>query len=142
MVMNPGIYCVNEVVKLSDQHLNLFGHNVTIYIRSGYDFNIQQGTIILDAPDDGPYAGYLFIVDSDFTGQVPNCIINGDSSNTYTGTIFAPYCDITINGGNQTTSYTAQVIGYTVTILGNADTDLYYDINQSAQSDPKLGLMR
>jgi len=142
MIMNPGIYCVNDVVKLNDQQLDLYGQDVTIYIRNGYDFDIQGGRIRLDAPDDGPYAGYLIIVDSDFTGTVPDCHINGDSSNTYTGTIFAPYCDIIINGGNDVTSYTAQIIGYTVTVLGNAVTNLFYDINSSAQSAPKIGLMR
>ena len=141
VIMNPGIYCVNDVVKLVDHHLVLYGHDVTIYIRAGYDFDIQGGTITLDAPDTGSYAGYLFIVNSDFTGTVPDCHINGDSSNSYTGTIFAPYCDIIINGGNDTTSYNAQVIGYTVTILGNAHTDLYYNVNDVAENTPKVGLM-
>ncbi|HET9907162.1 MAG TPA: hypothetical protein VFQ23_10990, partial [Anaerolineales bacterium] len=142
VIMNPGIYCVNDVVKLSDHHLDLYGHDVTIFIREGYDFDIQGGRIRLDAPDTGDYAGYLLIVDSNFTGQVPNCIINGDSENEYTGTIFAPYCDITINGGNDTTTYNAQMIGYTVSILGNAHTNLFYDTNNTAQSTPKIGLMR
>jgi hypothetical protein len=142
VIMNPGIYCVNDVVKLSDQHLDLYGHDVTIFIREGYDFDIQGGRIRLDAPDSGDYAGYLLIVDSNFTGQSPNCVINGDSDNEYTGTIFAPYCDITINGGNDTTSYNAQVIGYTVAVLGNATTNLYYDVNNTAESTPKIGLMR
>ena len=142
MIMNPGIYCVNDMIKLSDQHLILTGHDVTIYIRAGYDIDIQGGTITLDAPDTGEYAGYLLIIDSNFTGQVPDCHINGDSSNTYVGTIFAPYCDLTINGGNEVSSYTAQIIGYTVTILGNSQTDLHYDVNNSAQNTPKIGLMR
>ena len=142
MIMNPGIYCVNDVVKLIDQHLILTGHDVTIYIRAGYDLDIQGGTITLDAPDTGPYAGYLIIIDSDFTGTVPDCHINGDSSNTYIGTIFAPYCDLIINGGSDLTSYTSQFIGYTVAILGNAETELHYDINNSAKNQPKIGLMR
>lgn len=142
VVMEPGIYCVNDVVRLTDQNLILIGHDVTIYIRSGYKFSIHGGTIDLDAPDDGPYAGYLIIVDSDFTGSVPDCIINGDSANTYVGTIFAPYCDLTINGGSDSTSYTAQMIAYTVAIEGNAETNLYYDENVSAENQPKIGLMR
>jgi len=141
VIMNPGIYCVNDVVKLNDHHLVLYGHDVTIYIRAGYDFDIQGGTITLDAPDSGTYAGYLMIVDSNFTGTVLDCHINGDSSNSYTGTIFAPYCDIIINGGNETTSYNAQVIGYTVAILGNAHTDLFYNVNDVAENTPKIGLM-
>ena len=142
VVMNPGIYCVNNVVKLSDHHLILTGHDVTIYIRAGYDFDIQGGKITLDAPDSGSYAGYLLIVDSTFSGTPPKCKINGDSANTYTGTIFAPYCEIEIDGTSGTISYTAQFIGYTVSILGNATTQLYYDVNSSAQSNPKIGLMR
>jgi hypothetical protein len=140
--MNPGIYCVNEVVKLSDHHLVLTGHDVTIYIRSGYKFSIQGGTITLDAPDDGPYAGYLIIVDTDFSGSVPDCFINGSSTNTYVGTIFAPYCDLTVDGGSESTSYTAQMIAYTVAIQGNATTNLYYDENVVAENTPKIGLMQ
>ena len=140
--MNPGIYCVNDVVKLTDNHLVLVGHDVTIYIRSGYKFSIQGGTIDLDAPDDGPYAGYLIIVDSDFSGPVPDCFINGNSTNTYVGTIFAPYCDLTVDGGSDATSYPAQMIAYTVAIQGTAETNLYYDENVSAENQPKIGLMR
>lgn len=142
MIMNPGIYCVDDVVKLQDHNLVLTGHDVTLFIRSGHDIDIQGGTITLDAPDTGPYAGYLIIVDSDFTGTVPDCHINGDSSNTYEGTIFTPYCDLIINGGNDTTTYSSQMIGYTVTILGNATTNLNYVQGQNAQSEPKIGLMR
>ena len=142
MIMNPGIYCVNDMIKLSDQHLILTGHDVTIYIRAGFDIDIQGGTITLDAPDTGPYAGYLMIIDSNFTGSVPDCHINGASSNTYIGTIFAPYCDLIVNGGNDLTSYTSQFIAYTVAIVGNAETQLHYDINNSAQNQPKIGLMR
>jgi Flp pilus assembly protein TadG len=140
--MNPGIYCVNEVVKLTDQKLKLSGHNVTIFIRSGYYFSIQGGTISLDAPDTGSYAGYLIIVDSNFTGSPKNCTIDGNASNTYIGTIFAPFCNLTINGTSDPTAYSSQIIAYTVKLNGNAAVNLTYDESLNAQSQPKIGLMR
>jgi hypothetical protein len=89
-----GVYCVDSVVKLQDTHLVLTGEDVTFYIRTGGQFDVQGGHIELDAPDPGqPYAGYLLIINSDFTGTPPNCTINGDSTNIYIGTIFAPFCD-------------------------------------------------
>lgn len=71
IVMMPGVYCVDDVIKLRSRNLVLSGHDVTIYIRSNNYFQIEGGTINLDAPDSGPYAGYLIIVDSDFTGTPP-----------------------------------------------------------------------
>ncbi len=142
VVMNPGVYCVNDMVKVTDQHLVLTGHNVLIYIRNGYAFSLQGGSIQIDAPDVGDYAGYLIIVDSDFTGSSKNCVIDGNSTNTYTGTIFAPYCNLTVNGTSDATSYNAQMIAYTVKLNGSAAVNLTYVESQNAKSDPKVGLMR
>jgi hypothetical protein len=58
------------------------------------------------------------------------------------GTIFAPYCELTVNGNSDTASYDTQIIGYTVTINGTANATLYYDAENNAESDPKLGLMQ
>jgi Flp pilus assembly protein TadG len=140
--MNPGIYCVNDVVKLTDQHLQLTGHNVTVFIRKGYSFSLQGGSIVIDAPDSGDYAGYAIIVDSDFTGSPKNCVIDGNSENSFTGTIFAPYCNLTINGTSDPTSYSAQLIAYTVKLNGSAAVNLTYNVSDNAKSQPKVGLIR
>jgi Flp pilus assembly protein TadG len=142
VVMAPGIYCIEDMVKLNDQHLILTGTDVTIFIRSGFKFDIQGGTIQLDAPSTGPYAGYLIIVDSNFAGSPLNCSISGNGSNSYIGTIFAPYCNLTINGTSAPTSYSAQVIAYTVKINGSAAVNLSYNESVNAQNEPKIGLMR
>jgi hypothetical protein len=115
---------------------------VTIFIRSGFKFDIQGGTIQLDAPSTGPYAGCLIIVDSNFAGSPLNCSISGNGSNSYIGTIFAPYCNLTINGTSAPTSYSAQVIAYTVKINGSAAVNLSYNESVNAQNEPKIGLMR
>jgi len=142
VVMAPGIYCIEDMVKLNDQHLILTGSDVTIFIRNGFKFDIQGGIIQLEAPSTGAYAGYLIIVDSDFTGSPENCSISGNGANSYIGTIFAPYCNLTINGTSDPTSYSAQVIAYTVVINGNAAVNLSYDESVNAQNEPKIGLMR
>jgi len=142
VVMSPGIYCVNDMVKVTDQHLVLTGHDVTIYIRNGYAFSLQGGSIQIDAPDTGDYAGYLIIVDSDFSGTPKNCTIDGNSANIFTGTIFAPYCNLTVNGTSDATSYSSQMIAYTVKLNGSAAVNLNYVEGENAKSDAKMGLMR
>lgn len=140
--MEPGVYCVNDMVKLNDQQLHLTGVDVTVFIRDGYKFDITGGEIDLDAPATGPYAGYLIIVDTDFSGSPENCTISGNGLNSYVGTIFAPYCNVTINGTSDPTSYSAQIVAYTVKLNGNAAVNLYYNAGDQAQSQPKIGLMR
>ena len=140
--MMPGVYCVDDVIKLRSRSLVLRGHDVTIYIRSNNYFQIEGGTINLDAPDDGPYAGYLIIVDSDFTGTTPQCSLDGNSINTYEGTIFAPYCDVKVNGDSTGANLDAQIIGNTVTINGGATMNINYDIDKVVHTPRRVGLIR
>jgi hypothetical protein len=142
IVMMPGVYCVDDVIKLRSRNLVLSGHDVTIYIRSNNYFQIEGGTINLDAPDDGPYAGYLIIVDSNFTGTPPQCSMDGNSMNTYEGTIFAPYCDVKVNGDSTGANLDAQIIGYTVTLNGGTTMNLNYDIDKVVHSPRRVGLMK
>lgn len=145
--MNPGVYCVDNLVKLQENDLVLTGHDVTIYISpTNGTFDVQGGTINIDAPDEGPYAGMLIIINSDFTGTPPNCTINGDSHNVYIGTIFAPFCDFIFNGTNEsgdpTLTYSTQVVAYTITLTGGSDINFTYDPDDVAQSPAKTGFMR
>jgi Flp pilus assembly protein TadG len=142
VVMMPGVYCVDDVIKLRDRHLTLTGHDVTIYIRSNNYFQVEGGTINLDAPNEGTYAGYLIIVDSDFTGTPPNCSIDGNSINTYEGTIFAPYCDVVVNGDSTGANIDAQIIAYTVTLNGSTRMDINYDVDNVVHTPRRVGLMR
>lgn len=147
IVMNPGVYCVDDLVKLSGRNLNLYGVNVLLYIRSGGQFDVQGGAIHLEGRYPGySYAGYLIIINSDFTGTVPNCTINGNSHNIYKGTVFAPYCDFTFNGTNETgdpdLNYNIQVVAYTISLAGNSNINFVYKVDDVAQSDPEVGLMR
>lgn len=141
ITLNPGIYCLNTDLSLTNGK-SITGTNVLIYLKSGYKFSIQGGTLTLSGRTEGDYQGYVIIANSNFSGQAPDCIINGNATATFTGTIFTPYCDIKIDGGGKTTSLSAQIIGYTVTITGNQAVNLTYNASDNAQADPKIGLMR
>ncbi len=137
----PGINCLDTDLSLSNNH-SITGDNVLIYLKDGNTISIQGGTLDLDGRDEGDYEGYVVIVDSDFTGQTPNCTVNGNASATITGTLFAPYCDVEIDGGGNTASLSAQIIAYTVKITGSQSVNLTYNATESAQNNPKIGLMR
>ena len=142
ITMQPGVYCVETVLKLTDQHLILTGHDVTIYIRPGYYFSMSNGLFTLDAPDSGDYAGYLIIVASDFTGSATDCKIDGNGSDVFTGTIYAPYCNLTINGTSSATGYNSQIIAYTIKINGDSEINFTYDSDDNVVNKRKVGLMR
>jgi len=145
MYMYPGIYCVNNVVKLTDQHLILTSDTtdgVTIYIRPGFDFSIQNGEFHLTASKSGEYEGYLMIVASNFTGSPETCTIDGNASDTYTGTIYAPYCNLTINGTANATAYNGQIIAYEVKLNGSSSMSFIYDEDGNGKTKRKVGLMK
>ena len=141
IVLNPGVYCLNTDLSLSNGK-SITGSDVLIYLKSGNKISISGGTISLSGRTSGDYDGYVIIVNSNFSGTVPNCTINGNAGASITGTIFAPYCDLTMNGNDATATFDTQIIGYTVTINGNANTNFQYVADDTAKSNPKIGLMR
>ena len=148
ILMLPGVYCVNHVIKLNTHNLNLVGKDVTFFIRQGYDFSIEGGTINLDAPDDGDYAGFLMIVEPDYGSPLlsenpVDCKITGNTANSYEGTIFAPYCDCEIEGTGSTESVvSSQLVCYTVKITGTTAINMTYDASKNAVTKNRTGLVR
>jgi hypothetical protein len=147
ILMLPGVYCVHDVIKLTDQKLWLIGEDVTFFIRSGYNFSINGGKITLDAPDEGDYKGYLIIVEPDYGNPLlsknpESCTINGGSENTYEGAIFAPYCDCTINGTSLNNGIDSQVICHTVKISGGGTMNFNYDADKNPYLKAETGLIR
>ena len=125
--LTPGVYCVDNLVKTTNLY-DLQGDNVMLYIREGGTFDFQGGFVRLTAPTSGTYKGYLMYVQSTFDPWGDeNCTINGDVAQDLTGTIYAPNCNVTINGGTNTTQYAAQVIAYTLKLTGTAGLNFIYD---------------
>ena len=132
IVMQPGNYCLDNF-KITNDKTNVTGSNVFIYIRPGGAFDFSGGEMLLDAPDDDKdYKGYLIYVAPPAKGFTA-CSITGNSSSKFTGTIFAPYCDITVNGSSSPEGIRSQIIGYTVKLNGSGDLFIEYDPGENAE---------
>jgi len=159
IIMKSGIYCVGETVKLSDRNLVLESEGrldpsaggVTIWIRSGYGFQLEGGEFHLKAQPTGDYANYLFVVETppfdtypDGWGSPEACKINGGTYDEFQGGIFAPYCDVTIDGSAGSVGLDAQVIGWTVKITGGAGLNFTYDADKNPVDvkPPRTGVTR
>ncbi len=145
ITMSPGVYCVDGDVHWSGATFDLLDgtSGVTIYITNGHDFSLSiNSPILLDASNSGDYAGYLIILEGT-PNTHPNCTINGGSYLEVNGTIFAPYCNITINGDNSTDSeFNAQIIGWDVKLNGGNLIDIHYNPDDNGKIKRRIGLMR
>ena len=150
IIMAPGNYCVYEVLRVTNSTRLLQGQNVFVYIKHGRisPLSIQGGEMIMDAPDVGDYQGLLFYIDPGpiangaYVDSPDNCVINGGADDSFTGSIIAPNCSFTINGGGNPDGFHAQLIAYEVKLDGNNDLTFTYDAGQIAISQPKVGIMR
>ena len=148
------VYCVADVLRWNQDKFILVGRNVTIFIRAGYDFSLNDGVIDIDAPDSGPYQGYLIVVEPHYTytdGVLDTspyaCNITGDANSVFVGTVFAPYCSCTLNGSSDTNvvvDFSAQLLCYDVKINGGAGINFNYDPGENGQGKdpPNIGLTR
>lgn len=144
ITLSPGVYCVDADVHWSGSTFNnLDGTSgVTIYITEGHSFDLNiNSPINLEPSNSGNYQGYLFIVGGNQNSH-PSCTINGGSYLTMNGIIFAPYCNVTINGNNTTDStINAQIIGWDVKLNGKNTININYDPNQIVKIKRRVGLM-
>ena len=145
ITMSSGVYCVDGDVHWSGATFDLLDgtSGVTIYITNGHDFSLSiNSPILLDASNSGDYAGYLVILEGT-PNTHPNCTINGGSYLEINGTIFAPYCNITINGDNSTDSeFNAQIIGWNVKLNGGNLINIHYNPDDNGKIKRRIGLMR
>jgi hypothetical protein len=143
MVLTPGVYCIDTTLGSQDS-LIVSGDPATnggvlIYIRSGGSFTFNGGAVInlwgINDYNDSSldsYKGLLMYVAPNFsTGTPATCKINGNNDYTLIGTIYAPYCNINIDGTSNTGKFQSQVIGYTVDFAGTAHVELNYNNGNS-----------
>ena len=120
-------------------------NGVTLYIKQGGGFRINASSpTYLDATSatSSEYKGYLIILEGTETSH-PTCLINGGSDIQITGLIFAPYCEITVDGGSGTNApINAQLIGWHIKITGSALVDFNYDPNNQVKIKRRIGLMK
>jgi len=116
---------------------------VTLYIKSGGGFSINANNpTYLDASTSGDLQGYLMVLEGTHT-SIESCSISGGADIDINGLIFAPYCDITVNGGSSSTAViNAQLIGWDIAIDGGADITFNYDPSNQVIIKDKIGLMK
>lgn len=145
IILNSGVYCIDANIQWTGSDFNSLDgtSGVTLYITEGHDFRVNiSSPIDLDPSNSGDYKGYVIILNGS-EDSIQDCVINGGGDITIDGTIFAPYCDITINGNSSSGSnFNAQVIGYDIKLNGNNTINFNYDPGINAQNKRKIGLMK
>jgi Flp pilus assembly protein TadG len=116
---------------------------VTLYIKSGGGFSINANNpTFLDASTGGDYQGYLMILEGN-QSSIESCSITGGADIDINGMVFAPYCDITINGDSHSVAQiNAQLIGWDLTINGGAGINFNYDPDNAVKIKRRVGLMK
>jgi len=152
--LESGIYCINDDLSWSGASFKLLDgtrngpgyslHNgVTIYMKPGHDISLTiNSPIYLNPSASGDYQGYV-IIQAGNMNDIRTCKFTGGQYLTINGTVYAPYCNITINGDSNTTSnINAQFIGWDLKIDGNNVINVFYDPNTSAKNKRKIGLVK
>ena len=116
---------------------------VTLYIKAGggFQFNNNSPTK-LDASTKGDYQGYLIVLEGN-QSSIESCSIEGGSDIDLNGMIFAPYCNITVNGDSVTNApIHAQLLGWDLKINGGAGIDFTYNPKYKVVIKRRVGLMQ
>jgi hypothetical protein len=141
VTLKPGVYCIDSEIRFgAGDHFRVEGtfHStpgVFLYLMPGGSFTFNGGSTIniwgISDPA-SPYKGYLIYAAPNYsTGTPATCTINGNTSNTFQGTIYAPYCNITMDGTSTPTGFQSQIIGYNVKFSGGANIYLTYEAGSS-----------
>ncbi len=141
--LDPGVYCVDGLVKITNPKTDIEGYDVMIYIKPGGGFSLTGGDVKLTAPTTEPYKGYVIYVAPNYsTGTPALCKLVGTTASEVTGVIWAPYCDVEIGGGSEPQGYNAQIIAYNIKIVGTSDLTFTWnaDLSPGTPEINKVGL--
>lgn len=124
--MNPGLYCIST--KLTALGGELTGDGITIYMTSGpmsIGGNVNVQLAAPTGPADPAMRGMLFYAAESNTSAHS---LSGGATSKYTGTIYAPYGDVTVGGNSEIgLTYVTQIIANYVKVHGTADIDIRFD---------------
>jgi hypothetical protein len=122
VTMSPGVYYVEGSDFKVSANANVVGSGVTIYVSGSAHVDIpSNGTVSLQAPTSGTYAGILFFGDRAATGTNK---FNGTANSLLTGAIYFANQDIQYNGNFSGLNGCTQVVGSTITWTGNTSVSV------------------
>ena len=123
--LDAGVYCLDDGINITG---NLEGSNVVLNVEDG-DVHFAGGAdILLDAPNQGDYAGLLLYMPMDNHGKL---VLNGGAGSKIKGTILAPAAEVHINGNDSGTGFRSQIIGYTIDVGGDSNVVIFYQEDQN-----------
>jgi hypothetical protein len=97
-------------------------------------WGINQANIDID-PSLAVYRDFLIYLAPNYASGTPtNCTINGNTYDQFVGTIYAPYCSMTIDGTSDPAGFQTQIIAYTVKFAGGANVILTYNDDSTPMS--------
>lgn len=144
IILNPGVYCIDSSLNSPDSLIVTPGAaGVFIYIKAGGSFTFNGGSVVklwginqeninADATVT-PYNHFLLYVAPNYASGTPStCLMNGNANDMFVGTIYAPYCDVTLSGTSGPSGFQTQIVGYTVKFSGTADVILTYNDDDNA----------
>lgn len=117
--LNPGVYVIDGgSLELTSTSV-VEGSEVTFYLTNGATVSVNgTADVTLSAPESGDYKGLLIFVDRD----EPNAthILNGSSSSSLNGAIYAASGHVEFAGTSTTGGGCTQIVANTVEITGDA----------------------
>jgi hypothetical protein len=148
ITLQPGVYCIDTEIRIGSTDTFIINSLITngmipstpgvfLYIKPGGSFTFNGGSTVqlwginsasvAADPSLAPYKGFLIYAAPNYASGTPaTCNINGGSSSMYKGTIYGPYCNMTINGGSGASGFQSQLVGYNVKFSGGSEIILDY----------------
>ena len=122
---SPGVYYIGngtDTTGLDITNSTLVAHNAIIYLASG-DIKMPSGSMSLDAPTSGPFAGVSFF---QARTNLAAATLVGSANMTLNGTLYLPNSDVTISGNGTVRSTGNQLIVQSLT-MSNGSFNLTYN---------------
>lgn len=149
VTMNPGMYCIYGDKGFTGNGGSIAGTGVMIYMLDGgldlggnslVSLAAESGSGVLVDPSSNDWKGMLIFVDPANSNAVK---LTGNTGTTYTGTVFAPSSDCTINGtGDSIGLLSTQIICNTIKITGTSQVDIQYNQSEAYSLPPAIDLAR
>lgn len=149
--LNPGVYCNGLIINgnatanftagtyiikgnmILNGNDTVTGSGVTFYFTGGGSLTMNGNShAVFSAPTSGAYEGILYFQDRTDSNTV---IINGDSTSSWQGVIYAPDANLTVNGNGNIAAYTF-LLCQTLTDNGNVSFTVGSDYSSLLHGSP------